>query len=339
MRPLLLRETLGLMILAGEPMLIKGAPGIGKTDIITQACEDVEAELLIVHPVVDDPTDYKGFPFVVGPKGNQRADFLPFGNLQRIIDATELTVFFLDDLGQAPPSVQAAAMQLILARRINEHRVSDSVVFIAATNRKEDKAGVSGILEPVKSRFTAILELEPTVDDWMRWAGTHNMPTELIAFINFRPNLLHSFEPTADIKNSPCPRTVAAVGRILNLGVTKEQRAELISGAAGEGFAAELEGFLKLYERDLPDPKAMLNDPNKYDIGNIAREPDVAYALIAALADHVTKKTMAAFVSICNRVQPEYSVMGMRLAHIRTPALLETREFAEWAREHQDVFI
>ncbi len=43
-------------------------------------------------------------------------------------------VCLLDDLGQAPPAVQAAAMQLLLARRVNGHAVSDHVTFLAATN-------------------------------------------------------------------------------------------------------------------------------------------------------------------------------------------------------------
>ncbi len=73
--------------------------------------------------------------------------------------ATKLTACFIDDLGQATPAVQAAAMQLILARTLNGHRVSDHVVFIAATNRRTDRAGVSGILEPVKSRFATLVEL------------------------------------------------------------------------------------------------------------------------------------------------------------------------------------
>ena len=38
-------------------------------------------------------------------------------------------------------------------------RRSDQVTFIACTNRKTDMAGVTGILEPVKSRFISISEL------------------------------------------------------------------------------------------------------------------------------------------------------------------------------------
>ena len=90
-------------------------------------------------------------------------------------------------------------MQLILARCINEHKLSPYVTFIAATNRREDKAAVSGLLEPVKSRFAAIVELEVSPDDWVIWALNNNMPTELIAFIRFRPDLLDNFQPSKDI--------------------------------------------------------------------------------------------------------------------------------------------
>ena len=99
-------------------------------------------DLIITHPVVEDPTDYKGMPAVVQGDGGPTASFLPFGELNRMLSATVPTVVMMDDLGQAPPAVQAAVMQLILARQINGRRISDHVSFIAATNRREDRAEV-----------------------------------------------------------------------------------------------------------------------------------------------------------------------------------------------------
>jgi MoxR-like ATPase len=217
MRAKQLKEAVKFAIKNKHPLLIKGAPGIGKTDIVTQACRETKTELIISHPVVSDPTDFKGLPFPV--KGQMKATFLPFGDLLKLIDADKPTAFFLDDLGQATASVQAAAMQLLLARRINGHKVSDQVVFLAATNRRQDRAAVQGILEPVKSRFSAIVELEVVNDDWVDWAIAQQMPVELIAFIRFRPQLLHDFKPTADISNTPNPRTVAAVGKMMKSGL------------------------------------------------------------------------------------------------------------------------
>jgi hypothetical protein len=78
-----LRTTIGAKL----PVLIKGAPGIGKTDIIKQACTKSQNELIISHLVVSDPTDFKGFPYVL----DGEAHFLPFGDLNQLIQADSPT--------------------------------------------------------------------------------------------------------------------------------------------------------------------------------------------------------------------------------------------------------
>src|ERR1700730_5222810 len=98
MRPSELSEYAAYMIDSRFPMLVTGAPGIGKSDVISKAAETAGADLIISHPVVNDPTDYKGLPF---PNDDSTAaEHLPFGDLKRILDAKTKTVFFLDDLGQ-----------------------------------------------------------------------------------------------------------------------------------------------------------------------------------------------------------------------------------------------
>ena len=164
MRPKQLNQAIKFAIKNKYPLLIKGSPGIGKTQILTQACLETGTELIVSHPVVSDPTDYKGLPFPT--KDGTEATFLPFGDLLKLINADKPTVFFLDDIGQASSSVQASLMHLLLARRINGHAVSEHVVFLAATNRRQDRAAVQGILEPVKSRFAAILGLGVLMTGW-----------------------------------------------------------------------------------------------------------------------------------------------------------------------------
>ncbi len=206
------------------PVMLKGAPGVGKTDVIKQAAKKAGMKCIISHPVVSDPTDYKGLPTTV----NGLAEFLPYGDLRQLIEEDEPAVFFLDDLGQAPAVVQAACMQLLLGGQINGKAISKSVTFAAATNRREDRAGVTGILEPVKSRFYTILSLDVDKDDWVKWAMEHNMPSSLIGFIHFRPGLLIPGTPSQDIVNSPCPRTFAHAGRLIDIG---EDSIEVVAGA------------------------------------------------------------------------------------------------------------
>lgn len=331
MKPVDLQETLMSYIPNGIPAMIKGAPGVGKSDIITQACLATGADLIIEHPVVADPTDFKGLPFA--RKG--QAEFLPFGSLRKIIEAKTRTVYFLDDLGQAPVAVQAATMQLILARRINGHHVSDQVTFIAATNRHKDRSGVTGILESVKTRWATILELTPDVNDWCNWALKNNMPTELIAFIRFRPELLHDFKPTNELTNSPCPRTVANVGRLMNLGTPSHLEFEIFSGSAGEGFASELVGFLKIF-RTLPNPDTVLMHP---DTAIVPDDPATLYAICGALSRKASDQTIERLVTYANRLPDEFSVLMITDSEKINPDIANSRAFIQWATDHNDVMM
>ena len=295
--------------------------------MVSQAAAEVQADLLISHPAVSDPTDYKGMPAIL-PDG--RAEFLPFGDLNRLIQAKKLTIAFLDDIGQAPPAVQAALMQLLLARRVNGHKISDHVVFCGATNDTKHMAGVAGMLEPVKSRWDTIVELEVSVDDWCVWALDHNMPAELVAFIRFRPQLLCDFRPTRELKNSPCPRTVAAVGGWLNEGIKDN---DVLAGAAGEGFATELIAFLQMYAQ-LPNLDSIIMNP---DASPIPDNPAALYAVISGLSRKSTAGNAERVFRYLKRLPKEFEVCCVRDTVRITPAVQTTRAFVDWATRNGDV--
>jgi hypothetical protein len=331
MKPSELQELLKVCVPAGLPIMIKGAPGVGKSDIIAEACRELDCDLIIDHPVVSDPTDYKGLPYAQDGK----ARFLPFGSLQKLIDAASRTVYFMDDLGQAPPSVQAASMQLTLARRINGHVVSPHVTFLAATNRHSDRSGVTGILEAVKSRWASIVELTPDVNDWCKWALNHDMPMDLINFIRFRPNLLHDFTPSNEIKNFPCPRTVAHVGKLMNIGIPSAIEFETFTGAAGEGFAVELIAYLDIC-RKLPNPDMVLLKPDTADVPD---DPATLYAICGALAKRASEQNVERLVIYANRLPEEFSVLLMTDSQNLEPKIANTRPCVQWMCDHSDVMM
>jgi hypothetical protein len=325
-----LNEFLQFMITNNFPVLIKGRPGIGKSDIVASVAETLNAKLIISHPVVSDPTDYKGLPFA-GTDGS--AHFMPFGELNELIHATEKTIFFLDDLGQAPVSVQAACMQLILARRINGHKISENVTFIAATNRKEDKAGVSGLLEPVKSRFASIIELETHTKDWVQWGLQNNMPLELIAFVRFKETLFEKFEATKELVNSISPRTVSRVGMMQNAGLKKSMEFEAFRGACGETFATEYCAFLKMF-RDLPTIEQIILNPNTAPVSD---DPSVLYAVSALIGAKMTKQNIGALLRYLNRIPKEYEIRTVQDNLFRSVDTALTKEYIQWSVDNHDL--
>ncbi len=282
-----------------EPVLVTGAPGIGKSDIIAAAAAAAGMDLLISHPVTADPTDAKGLPWPV--PGSDHATFLPFGDLYQAINATRPTVWFLDDLGQASPAVQASFMQLLLARRVNGHALPDCVTFAAATNRRKDRAGVSGILEPVKSRFGTIVELEPDIDAWGTWALAHGVSPMLVAHLRNRPERLCDFQPTADLTQSPSPRTWAKLAKAESLKLPADIELQAFNGAVGEGDAGEYITYRAMY-RNLVNVDSILLDPSRAKIPTAVSE---LYAICTGLAYRANESNFPRISTYAERLMTE----------------------------------
>ncbi|MCR4470105.1 ATP-binding protein [Burkholderia sp. SCN-KJ] len=322
--PARLTQLLATYIPKRLPVLITGRPGIGKSDIVEAATEEAEHDLLISHPVVEDPTDSKGLPFPSADGTHAR--FLPFGDLERALSAARPLVWFFDDLGQASPAVQAAKMQLLLARRIGEHQLPDCVTFVAATNRRSDNAGVSGILDPLISRFAAVVELEATVDDWTTWAIRQNVLPELIAFLRFRPDLLWEARSSRDIVASASPRKWGFLAKTMP-AVSADLLPDAICATVGEGAGAELISFLSIY-RALPSVDAILLDPSR---GAIPDEPSILYALTAALAHKASDGNFERVLQYADRLadtgKREFTAVLVRDSIARTPDLQSHHAF------------
>lgn len=329
MRPSAVTELLASTIPARLPVLLTGAPGVGKSDLVAQAAETAGADLIVSHPVVADPTDAKGLPWPAAD--GKSATFLPFGDMLRACHAERGTVWFLDDLGQASPAVQASYMQLLLARRVNGHVLPDFVTFIAATNRRTDRAGVSGILEPVKSRFASIIPVEANLDDWTAWAIDADQPVEMVAFLRFRPELLHAFVASADLTNSPSPRTWANAGRLLALNLPPTLELAALQGAVGDGAAAEFVAFLRIY-RELPNLDAILLDP---DGAAIPSGPAALYAVATGLASKATAGNFARVARYSERLvsagKGEFAVLTLRDAVRRHKEVCHSPAFVKLA--------
>lgn len=323
--------TLTAAVKAGIPILLTSAPGEGKSDLVAEVAKATGADLIISHPVVSDPTDAKGLPWVSPDK--ESATFLPFGDLYQAMKAEKKTIWFLDDLGQASPAVQASFMQLLLARRVNGHVLPDCVTFVAATNRRTDKAGVTGILEPVKSRFGSILELEANLDDWCEWAGVMDsdgndrIRPEIVSFLRFRPDLLSDFKANADMSQSPSPRTWHNASKMLALDLPRSLEFEAVAGAVGKGAATEFCGYLEVY-RSIPDLDSVLKDPAK---APIPKQPNALFAVCVGLAYRANEETFPAITKYSERLakaeRGEFAVLMLRDSIRRKPELARTDAF------------
>lgn len=323
MKPSLIGSALEKLITARQPAFLWGAPGIGKSAITHQVARSMNLELRDVRACLLDPVDLRGLPHVNGDGRAHWAtpDFLPRDGAG---------VLFLDELNAAPPLVQAACYQLVLDRRLGEYVLPDEWTVLAAGNRESDRAVTHRMPTPLRNRFVH-LEVEVDLDDWCRWALKAGLRPEVIAFLRFRPNLLHDFNK--DSNAFPSPRSWEFVSRLLATSPGPDIEHALYAGAVGEGAAIEFSGFLRIY-RELPSIDGILLNAAA---APVPTSPAALYAVATGLAKRATDSNLQRVVDYANRMPKEYAVLTVRDAVTRDNSLTTTQPFIAWSVANQDV--
>ena len=327
MKPSQLNIALKTLIHIKQPVFIWGPPGVGKSQVVSQTTQQMGLNLIDVRAVLLDPVDLRGLPYI---DKNQRVcwsppDFLP---------KKGSGILFLDELNAAPPLVQAACYQLILDRKLGEYQLPEDWSIIAAGNRETDRSVTHRISSALANRFVH-LKFDVNLEDWLNWAKKNNQSEEVIAFLKFRPALLHAFDPQKNEKAFPTPRSWEFVSHILSGRPDKALEFELIAGTVGEGAAAEFSGFSRIY-RNLPNPDMLLSSP---EASEVPEDPATLYAVCEVLASKANKQNMAQIIAYANRLPPEYSVLLVRDAVKTDKGIVDTEAFNEWAATYSEVLI
>lgn len=328
MKPSAIRQALPRLIAKQRPCFLWGAPGVGKSDLVAAVAKDMKLELRDVRLSLLDPVDLKGFPTINAAKKQMTwlpADFLP---------TKGKGLLFLDEMNSAPQSVQAAAYQLVLNRKIGDYVLPDGWSVLAAGNRASDRSVVHAMPAALANRFVH-LDYDVNVDDWNEWAMDNKIHTDLRAFIRFRPNLLHSFDAATNPRAFPSPRSWAFVNDIYKDHLSQDTEFELIKGTVGEGACAEFSGFVRLI-KDLPTVDTVLLDPEK---ARLPESPAAMYALVTALDAKATVGNIARVMKYVERMPTEFQVLFMRSVLRRDDKMSDTKTYADWGVRNQAVLM
>jgi hypothetical protein len=264
MTPIELRQYLDRLVVSKTEIstMIWGPPGIGKSSIVAQIAQNHGIAFTDVRLSQLAPTDLRGLP--VPENGRSKwfpPEFLPDGGKG---------ILFLDELNMAPPAMQGIAQQLILDRKVGSYTVPPDWFIWAAGNRKEDRASVFEMPSPLANRFLHLTVL-PDMDSFKSYALLKQIPEQIIAFLAFRPSLLH--KPDPQVPAWPSPRSWEMAGQLLSVGLD-------IAPVVGEGATAEFMAYKKIYN-ELPNLELILE--GKGEKINFSSEPSVRYAITIGL--------------------------------------------------------
>ncbi len=322
-----LAETLALLVEARQPSIVWGPPGAAKSQIARQVAAASNRQYVDIRALLLEPVDLRGIPWRDNTDRTRWAtpNFLPPA------DDPGRWLINLEELPSAVPMVQAALYQFVLDRKIGDYKLPEGASLIACGNRETDRGVVHRMPTPLASRF---IHLDVRVDaaDWCEWGAANGIAPEVMFFITYRPDLLHQFDPQSRERAFPCPRSWEFASNIVKLiknhnGLRPAVELALFRGTVGEAAAVEFSAFLKVW-RELPHPRAVLNDPENAEV------PDNASALMAlcgSLYRLASDVNMDAIVTFAQRLRREVGESLVGACARRNPTLQHSPAFIRWA--------
>ena len=321
-------------------VMLWGPPGVGKSQSIRELAkilkESTNKNVVItdVRLILFNPIDLRGIPTANEDKT------LAVWLKPKIFDMDDsndtINILFLDEISSASPSVQAAAYQITLDRKVGEHKLPINCIVIAAGNRVTDKAVAYQMPSALANRFLH-LEIEANFDSWNKWAIENDINQKILGFLKFRPKYLYTFDNTTTSLVFSTPRTWELVSNILN-NVSDDVNMvfDLISGLVGTGIATEFKGWVRVY-KDLPD----INDIFDGKDVSVPSNTDTIYALTSAMVSYAKKykddlNKIANSIRFAEKLPPDFSLILLKdYMYIDKDfklKLLRIPEYEKWAR-------
>ena len=286
------------------PLLIWGAPGIGKTEIVKMVLKQNKGGRLIDVQTSKMMPDDWSLPVIFTEPGKRPEAldipktwlpaYVPTGDEAKDRELNEAAnlgnggILFLDELSRAEDPVLNTCLKLVNERIVGDAMLGDKWVIIAAANRMDDEEEPMNWSSALGDRFNQI-NYVPDYENWVKWASKNNIDQRIIDFLEFNRQYFYTLDPAKTMFATPRSWAAAstALGKYMSYIEAKDKKGEptnwkrinhKIASAVGEDIALQLIAFLKLLESITPeDIRKVLTDPEnarlpkktggRYDIG------------------------------------------------------------------------
>jgi len=226
-------------------ILISGAPGVGKSEITYQVCQDLGLKLYETR-LYELGETAAGLPIL--DKENKRMDFAKPFWFEDVLEGNYDALFF-DDFHQVVQAIQKYLYRTLTSRMLHNYQLPENIKIIVAGNFELDSANSSPIQSPIMSRFDLAIKYEPSIDNFLKWASSNKkFDTRVLAFLKAHPDLLYTPDPPTS-EMFPCPRTWEYVSKEISVS----NKPDLVPGIVGPRAGGIFQEFWSLLDKEPED--------------------------------------------------------------------------------------
>jgi len=313
------KDLLKVIYKTRQSLIAIGSPGIGKTASVYQVAEELGVDVFYMSfSTIADRTDFRiQYPELE----NKSMIFLYSEELPK--DGKGFLL--LDDITDGDKFTMSCAKSLLFERRLSKYNVPDNVVVVA-TGNPVDSGGITRIDEKTRTR-TIIINIEPSVDEWIEWAKLDGINEAIIRFIQYRPQYLN-FKERDEIMT---PRQWEIVSKVLSEMNNKKFMSEILGS-----IYPEFEQYLTAYN-------SMKNNINLIEVILEGREYNLKgmnnldiFALLMGVIAYIkpiklTEKQVTNLLELAKNetILMEYKILFMKELVFEKPRIVQIKDVVD----------
>jgi len=273
-----------------RPLMIWGAPGIGKTQIVKVVLKNMEGKrrLIDVQTSKMAPDDWALPAIYKTSEGDMAAIDLPKSWLPVYKPSTDPKVdaarndaanegdggvIFFDELSRAAPSVQNTCLKIMDEKIIGDQKLGSKWTVIAASNRTDDDPDSDiSFGKALGNRFSQI-NYVPDFKSWKEWA-IDKIDPRILDFLEFNQEYFYNMSDDAEQSIFASPRSwdeaSVKLGMLMKDAeqygerITNKEITEVIGANVGMDIATEFNTFLRILDSfKKEDIRMVLENPDK----------------------------------------------------------------------------
>jgi len=257
-------DSLDYLVKAELTPFIWGHAGIGKSSIVKQYANKNGFKFFPIYlGTQSDIGDILGLAeFVENKDGSKSTAFATPKWLSDLIaycndNPTSGAVIFLDEFNRGRRDVLNGMFSLALDKTFHTIKLPKNCHVIAAGNPPTDEYFVTDVNETaLMARFVHV-KLEPTFEEWLKYASTMEMEPTLVGFLRGQPALLEPARTAFDLPVKVDRRAYERLDRLFKLNTPKNLLEELMPGIIGLERTVAYLSYLKETETPLTGPEVL----------------------------------------------------------------------------------
>ena len=292
-----------------RPMFLVGAPGVGKTAVVSQVADELGIGLVSYSMTHHTRQSALGLPFIVhksyGADEFDVSEYTMSEIIASVYDCMQKTgctqgILFLDEINCVSETLYPSMLQFLQFKTFGRHRVPDGWVVVCAGNPPEYNRSAHEFDIATLDRLRKV-EVEPDFQAWKRFSLEQGAHPAIVAFLDANPDCFYSVQSTPAGKKFVTARAWSDLSEVVALYELMGKTVDLAlieQYVQDPEIAGRFESYWRMFAlyRDAYDVPAILGGKASDQALERAKQAsfDERIALVGMLSDGVAAKAAKA---------------------------------------------